>query len=300
MIAADGAGSVIRRSFDGSDTFGGIETLLRHGYKELSIPAGPDGAFQLDPNALHIWPRGGFMLIALPNPGGDFTLTLFLANDGDTSFASLIDAASVEAFFEQHFADVAALIPNLVDEVINHPLGVLGTVRCRHWHDRGNVLLIGDAAHAIVPFHGQGMNLAFEDCALLDRLVTNLGTDWQRIFRTFENTQLMNANAIAEMALENYIEMRDTVRDPNFALRKALAFELERRLPEYFIPRYAMVMFHADIPYLVVQERGEVQSLLLEEFTRDADNLDAVDIDRAAKAVVDRLAPIHTVTDSVA
>ena len=300
VIAADGAGSVIRRSFDGSDTFGGIETLLRHGYKELSIPAGPDGAFQLDPNALHIWPRGGFMLIALPNPGGDFTLTLFLANDGDTSFASLIDAASIEAFFEQHFADVAALIPNLVDEVINHPLGVLGTVRCRHWHDRGNVLLIGDAAHAIVPFHGQGMNLAFEDCALLDRLVTNLGTDWQRIFRTFENTQLMNANAIAEMALENYIEMRDTVRDPNFALRKALAFELERRLPEYFIPRYAMVMFHADIPYLVVQERGEVQSLLLEEFTRDADNLDAVDIDRAAKAVVDRLAPIHTVTDSVA
>jgi len=300
VIAADGAGSVIRRSFDGSDTFGGIETLLRHGYKELSIPAGSDGAYQLDPNALHIWPRGGFMLIALPNPGGDFTLTLFLANDGDTSFASLIDAASIEAFFEQHFADVAALIPNLVDEVINHPLGVLGTVRCRHWHDRGNVLLIGDAAHAIVPFHGQGMNLAFEDCALLDRLVTNLRTDWQRIFRTFENTQLMNANAIAEMALENYIEMRDTVRDPNFALRKALAFELERRLPEYFIPRYAMVMFHADIPYLVVQERGEVQSLLLEEFTRDADNLDAVDIDRAAKAVVDRLAPIHTVTDSVA
>jgi kynurenine 3-monooxygenase len=298
VIAADGAGSVIRRSFDGSDTFGGIETLLRHGYKELSIPAGPDGAFQLDPNALHIWPRGGFMLIALPNPGGDFTLTLFLANDGDTSFASLIDAASVEAFFEKHFADVAALIPNLVDEVINHPLGVLGTVRCRHWHDRGNVLLIGDAAHAIVPFHGQGMNLAFEDCALLDRLVKDLGTDWQRIFRTFENTQLLNANAIAEMALENYIEMRDTVRDPNFALRKALAFELERRLPEYFIPRYAMVMFHADIPYLVVQERGEVQRLLLEEFTRDADNLDAVDIDRATEAVVDRLTPIHTVTDS--
>ena len=298
VIAADGAGSVIRRSFDGSDTFGGIETLLRHGYKELSIPAGPDGAFQLDPNALHIWPRGGFILIALPNPGGDFTLTLFLANDGDTSFASLIDTVSVEAFFEQHFADVAALIPNLVDEVINHPLGVLGTVRCRHWHDRGNVLLIGDAAHAIVPFHGQGMNLAFEDCALLDRLVTDLGTDWQRIFRTFENTQLMNANAIAEMALENYIEMRDTVRDPNFALRKALASELERRLPEYFIPRYAMVMFHADIPYLVVQERGEVQRLLLEEFTRDVDNLDSVDIDGAAKAVVDRLAPIHTVTDS--
>jgi len=298
LIAADGAGSIIRRSFDGSDTFGGIETLLRHGYKELSIPAAPDGSFQLDPNALHIWPRGGFMLIALPNPGGDFTLTLFLPKDGETSFACLTDTASVEAFFARYFADAAALIPNLVEDVINRPLGILGTVRCRHWHDRGNVLLIGDAAHAIVPFHGQGMNLAFEDCALLDRLVTSIGSDWQRVFATFENMQLLNANAIADMALENYIEMRDTVRDVKFALRKALAFELERRLPAYFIPRYAMVMFHPDIPYLVAQERGEVQALLLEEFTRDADSLDAVDIDRAAAAVTERLAPITTVTDS--
>ena len=198
----------------------------------------------------------------------------------------------------RYFADAAALIPNLVEDVINRPLGILGTVRCRHWHDRGNVLLIGDAAHAIVPFHGQGMNLAFEDCALLDRLVTSIGSDWQRVFATFENMQLLNANAIADMALENYIEMRDTVRDVKFALRKALAFELERRLPEYFIPRYAMVMFHPDIPYLVAQERGEVQALLLEEFTRDADSLDAVDIDRAAAAVTERLAPITTVTDS--
>ncbi len=292
LFAADGAGSIIRRSFDGSDTFGGIETLLRHGYKELSIPAGPTGEYQLASNALHIWPRGGFMLIALPNPGGDFTLTLFLPNTGENSFESLNDEASVVAFFEEHFPDAAELIPNLCDEMINHPLGVLGTVRCRHWHDRGNVLLLGDAAHAIVPFHGQGMNLAFEDCVLLDGIITELRDDWPNVFARFEAEQLANANAIADMALDNYIEMRDTVRDPKFALRKALAFELEKRLPEHFIPRYSMVMFHADIPYLLAQQRGEVQRALLEEFTADANTIDDVDIDAAAEAVIARLAPV--------
>jgi kynurenine 3-monooxygenase len=295
LFAADGAGSTIRRSFDGSDTFGGIETLLRHGYKELSIPSGPDGNFQLAPDALHIWPRGGFMLIALPNPGGDFTLTLFLPNTGENSFEQLYSQATVMSFFERHFADVAPLIPHLCDEILNHPLGVLGTVRCRHWHDRGNVLLLGDAAHAIVPFHGQGMNLAFEDCVLLDRIIGEHGADWPVVFARFEAEQLANANAIADMALDNYIEMRDTVRDPKFALRKALAFELEKRLPERFIPRYSMVMFHADIPYLTAQQRGEVQKALLEEFTAEADTLDKVDVDAAVAAAIARLPPIASV-----
>ncbi|MGB5257458.1 MAG: NAD(P)/FAD-dependent oxidoreductase [Woeseiaceae bacterium] len=299
LFAADGAGSRIRRSFDGSDTFGGVETLLRHGYKELSIPAGPNGEYQMASDALHIWPRGGFMLIALPNPGGDFTLTLFLPNTGDNSFESLADEKSVIAFFEAHFPDAAALIPDLCDEMLNHPLGVLGTVRCRHWHDRGNVLLIGDAAHAIVPFHGQGMNLAFEDCVLLDRLVTDHRGDWPTVFARFEAEQLANANAIADMALDNYIEMRDTVRDPKFALRKTLAFELEKRLPGYFIPRYSMVMFHADIPYLTAQQRGEVQKALLEEFTTDAASISEVDIDAAVEAVKKRLPPVDSVRNDL-
>jgi len=300
LFAADGAGSNIRRSFDGSDTFGGVETLLRHGYKELSIPAGPGGEYQLASDALHIWPRGGFMLIALPNPGGDFTLTLFLPNTGENSFESLADAQSVSAFFEQHFPDAAALIPNLCDEMLNHPLGQLGTVRCRHWHDRGNVLLLGDAAHAIVPFHGQGMNLAFEDCVLLDRIISEHRDDWPTVFARFEAEQLANANAIADMALDNYIEMRDTVRDPKFALRKALAFELENRLPGHFIPRYSMVMFHADIPYLMAQQRGEVQKALLEEFTAAAERIEDVDIDAAEAAVENRLPPVESIRNDLA
>jgi kynurenine 3-monooxygenase len=239
------------------------------------------------------------MLIALPNPGGDFTLTLFLPNVGKNSFEGLTDEKSIVAFFENYFPDAAELIPNLAAEMLNNPLGVLGTVRCRHWHDRGNVLLLGDAAHAIVPFHGQGMNLAFEDCVLLDRIVTELGNDWPNVFARYESEQLANANAIADMALDNYVEMRDTVRDPKFALRKQLAFELERRLPEHFIPRYSMVMFHADIPYLVAMQRGEVQKALLEEFTADATSIEDVDIDAALAAAARRLPPIDSIRNDL-
>ena len=293
VIAADGAGSVIRNALDEADTVGAKEVLLAHGYKELAIPAGPDGAFQLEGNALHIWPRGEFMLIALPNPSGDFTLTLFLPNEGETSFASLTSEQAAAQFIEDQFPDAAPLITEAARTVVENPLGLLGTVRCRHWHDGGNVLLIGDAAHAVVPFHGQGMNLAFEDCVVLDRILEASDADWQDVFSSYENEQLVNANAIADMALENYIEMRDTVRDPKFALRKALAFELERRLPGQFIPRYSMVMFHAEIPYSIAQQRGDVQEKLLVEFTSNADELGQIDINAAAAAAAELLAPIE-------
>ena len=236
LIAADGGGSPVRRAFDHMNTIRGTEHPLEHGYKELSIPPAADGSFQLEPNALHIWPRGGFMLIALPNPGGDFTLTLFMSVEGDPGFASYDDADGAMSFFEKHFPDAVPLIPDLVDEALNNPLGFLGTIRCEHWHDGGNVLLIGDAAHAVVPFHGQGMNLAFEDCVVLEQIIRHSDGDWADIFERFEAEQRPNANAIADMALENYVEMRDTVLDPKYLLRKELAFELERRVPDLLHP----------------------------------------------------------------
>lgn len=289
FIAADGAGSVIRRSYGDSESIGAAEDLLPHGYKELSVPPGADGRHQLDPAALHIWPRGGYMLIALPNPGGDFTLTLFLPKEGAESFAALDEAEAVQAFFETNFADVTPLIADVGDSFLRHPTGILGTVRCRHWHDGGNVLLIGDAAHAIVPFHGQGMNLAFEDCVLLEHLAPGEDAEWLTAFAAFEAAQRDNADAIADMALENYVEMRDTVRDPKYVLRKQLSFELERRLPDRFIPRYSMVMFHDEIPYAIAQRRGAIQQQLLEELTRRAESLADIDLDDAADRVREKL-----------
>lgn len=295
VIAADGAGSVIRNALHESGTIRANEIMLAHGYKELVIPAGPDGAFQLQPDALHIWPRGEFMLIALPNPGGDFTLTLFLPNEGVTSFESLHSVEAAAQFMEEQFPDAVPLINEPARSLVENPLGFLGTVRCDRWHDAGNVLLIGDAAHAVVPFHGQGMNLAFEDCVVLTRILDDSRADWDRVFGQYEDEQHRNANAIADMALENYIEMRDTVRDPKFALQKKLSFELERRLPGCFIPRYSMVMFHAEIPYSVAQQRGAVQEAILEEFTTNATGFDQIDIDAAADAVTEKLNPIASI-----
>lgn len=291
IIAADGAGSAVRRALDAAGRLGATESRLPHGYKELTLPAGPSGEFRLEREALHIWPRGGFMLIALPNPGGDFTLTLFLANEGSPGFSELDAPEKVDAFFRRHFTDVATLVPDLASTFLRNPLGVLGTVRCRHWHECSGLLLIGDAAHAIVPFHGQGMNLAFEDCVLLDAILDE-ETTWERAFERFEQEQLPNANAIADMALENYVEMRDTVRNPKFALQKELAFELERRLPDRFIPRYSMVMFHAEIPYSVAQRRGALQHTLLDALTRNAHTLDDIDLDAATSLARDRLRPL--------
>jgi kynurenine 3-monooxygenase len=291
VIAADGAGSAMRRALDDAIDIAATESLLPHGYKELCIPRGPGGKHLLDPEGLHIWPRGGFMLIALPNPGGDFTLTLFLPNEGRESFASLDSQAAVETFFLRYFADVVPLIPGLFESFLTNPIGILGTVRCGGWHEGGRLLLIGDAAHAIVPFHGQGMNLAFEDCVVLDEVAGTART-WEAAFAAFQERQLPNANAIADMALENYVEMRDTVRERKYKLRKELSFELERRLPDRFIPRYSMVMFHDEIPYAVAQRRGVVQQALLDELVRDALTLEEIDLATAERLVRERLAPL--------
>ncbi len=286
VFAADGAGSEVRRALTASGAITADEQLLDHGYKELTLAA-RDGEFALDPNALHIWPRGGFMLIALPNPDRTFTATLFLPHRGDSSFASI--GASPRALFEREFADALPLIPELEHEYASHPIGQLGTVQCRPWSFANRILLVGDAAHAIVPFHGQGMNAAFEDCVVLDDLIgrheTAGGHDWPAVFAAFERERAPNARAIAEMALENYREMRDDVRDPKFQLRADLSFELERRFPGRFIPRYSMVMFHPEIPYAEAQRRGATQARILNELSASASSLQQVDYEKAATLV---------------
>jgi kynurenine 3-monooxygenase len=283
-IATDGAGSAVRGSLLSTGQLAVREDWLDHDYKELTI-APVDGRPALDPNALHIWPRGGFMLIALPNTDLSFTATLFLARTGPRSFASLQDSQAVLDFFLEEFPDTVPLIPNLTAEFQSHPAGQLGTVHAAPWRVGGQVLLLADAAHAIVPFHGQGMNAAFEDCAVLDSLLDRFD-DWPSLFTEFERVRRPNTEAIAQMALENYTEMRDTVLDAGFVRRKVLALELERRFPDRFIPRYAMVTFHPEIEYAEAFRRGAVQSQILLELDRGAGQTDFA---LAAKLISERL-----------
>src|SRR5947208_1315547 len=229
--------------------------------------SGGAGAHTLEPYALHIWPRGGFMLIALPNTDGSFTATLFLARRGEKSFAALRTPEAVAGFFSREFPDAVPLMPDLLSQFAGHPQGQLGTVPATPWQSEGRVLLLGDAAHAIVPFHGQGMNAAFEDCTVLDELIGHCA-EWEAVFGEFERLRRPNTEAIAQMALENYGEMRDAVLDADFLRRRQIALGLERRFPDRFIPRYSMVMFHPDIQYAEALRRGAVQAQLLDELDR--------------------------------
>jgi len=292
VIGADGAGSAMRRLMQAYGAVSVREDILDHAYKELTIPPADDGSHRLEREALHIWPRGGYMLIALPNLDGSFTVTLFLAREGDPGFATLTTRRAVKNFFRKEFPDALDLLPDLADEFFDNPTGMLGTVYADPWHAGGRGLLIGDAAHAIVPFHGQGMNAAFEDCRLLAEALAP-GADAADVFQEFSRARKPDADAIARMALENYVEMRDTVRDPGFALRKALGFELERACPGRFVPRYSMVMFH-HVPYREAERRGAVQQEILEAFTRGCSRLEDVDLAAATAAVEERLEPIPT------
>lgn len=291
VIGADGAGSVLRRTLVSELDVPCSEELLKHGYKELTLPPGSSSEHLLEKNALHVWPRGGFMLIALPNLDGSFTVTLFLPHQGEESFASLDERTKVEDFFARHFPDALALLPNLAEEFLSHPTGVMGTVRSQRWSVEDRLLLIGDAAHAITPFHGQGMNCAFEDCRELMRMLEG-NHGWAGVFRAFEQQRRPQTDAIADMAIENYLEMRDTVRDPKFHLQKALSLELERRFPQRFVPRYSMVMFHDEIPYALAMERGRIQNKILAQLTRNTTALGHVDFVAAARLIEERLTPI--------
>ncbi len=252
----------------------------------------------MEPNALHIWPRGNYMCIALPNAEGSFTVTLFLPNEGDPSFARVRTGADAHALFARDFADALALIPDLATDFERNPTGLLGTLYLDRWHIDGRALLIGDAAHAIVPFHGQGMNCGFEDAVELTELLENSAGAFDspsiaQVFTEFERRRKPNADAIASMALENYIEMRDRVDDADFLLMRALERVLAARHPGRFVPRYWMVTF-SRLPYATAFERGNVQAQILRELITGKTGVDDIDLARAAEMIGARLPPLPT------
>jgi len=294
LIGADGAGSALRLAMHARAPLGERFEPLGHGYKELEIPPAADGGFRIEPNALHIWPRGGYMCIALPNSERTFTVTLFLPNQSDSdrsdpSFASVQTATEARQLFERDFADTVPLLPELEHDFVSNPTGLLGTLSLERWHLDGRAVLLGDAAHAMVPFHGQGMNCAFEDCIELAQRV-EAADDFSTAYREFEEVRRPNALAIQQMALENYIEMRDRVDDPDFLLQRQLERVLADRHPERFVPRYAMVTFRR-VPYVTAFDRGQVQREILVEATRGRADLDGIDLDAVDAQVMARLDP---------
>ena len=277
VFGADGAGSKVRAALEASGRgFFDVEPL-DHSYKELTLPPAADGGFLIDPNALHIWPRGQFMLIALANPEGDFTVTLFAPT---TTFEALRDPAAVDAFFAEHFSSFATMVPDLADQFFTNPTGALATLRGTGWSHEGRAVVVGDAAHAIVPFHGQGMNAAMESVRALDRHLRASPDDLAAAFAAYEVERKPDADAIAAMALDNYVEMRSGVVDPDYLAQRTLALELEQRHPTRLSPRYNMVMF-STMPYAEAQARAQRQAELIKTALAD----ETTDIDALVHAL---------------
>lgn len=290
VIATDGAGSAVRTSMlhGGIPRFDFSQVWLEHGYKELHIPASRDGRFAIDKNALHIWPRNKFMMIALPNFDGSFTCTLFLAHedaDGKApSFAHLSGEAALLEFFNEEFPDAAPLMPTLSEDFFKNPTGNLGTIKCWPWNVDGKALLLGDAAHAVVPFYGQGMNCAFEDVRTLDRLIEENNADWATVYEEYGKMRKINTDAIADMAEENFFEMRDATADPVFQRKRELETRLEQTFPDYF-SKYSMVTFREDMPYSAAKEKGNAQDRLLMEICAAVPQVNDLDLDKVHEKV---------------
>ncbi len=264
ILGADGAYSMLRYQMQRTERFNYSQYFIEYGYKELSIPAGSNGSHLLETNALHIWPRGRFMLIALPNLDGSFTCTLFLPYEGQNSFDQLDTNERITKFFQSNFADALALMPELHEDFKENPTSSLVTIRCFPW-SRGKVLLLGDASHGIVPFYGQGMNSGFEDCRVLNNLLDQYSDDWEEVIPLFQSVRKPDAEAIADLALDNFMEMRDLVADDDFLLRKKIEARLYELYPEKWIPLYSMVTFREDIPYSQAKRMGSLQKKIMDE-----------------------------------
>ncbi len=286
LIATDGAGSMVRNAMlhGGVQRFNFEQSWLEHGYKELHIPPGAGGEFLMEKNALHIWARHSFMMIALPNFDASFTCTLFLAHKGENSFEKLTGEKSLMEFFETNFPDAISLMPTLAEDFFANPIGNLGTIKCFPWNAEGRALLLGDAAHAVVPFYGQGMNCAFEDCRVLDALIEKHGANWETIYNEYGVLRKENTDAIAEMAEENFYEMRDAVANAVFVRKRELETRLEQTFPDYF-SKYSMVTFREDLPYSVAKRKGNAQDKLLMEICAEIDDVSKIDLNEVMRKV---------------
>jgi kynurenine 3-monooxygenase len=266
IFGSDGAFSAARLTHQlQHDRFQYQQYYIDFGYKELNIPAGENGAFMLEKNALHIWPRGNYMMIALPNIDGSFTCTLFFPFEGETSFASLDTKEKVKTFFEKTFTDAVPLMPTLTEDFFHNPTSSLVTVKCYPWIREDKFALIGDAAHAIVPFFGQGMNCGFEDCSVLNSLIEKHNDKWSEILPEYQSLRKPDGDAIADLALNNFVEMRDKVADPKFLLQKKIEAAFSKKYPDKWIPAYAQVTFSPQIRYSEALVNGQKQEAIMQQ-----------------------------------
>jgi len=264
IVGADGIYSAVRKQMQGQARFNYEQRYIEHGYKELHIPANADGSHKLEVNALHIWPRGSYMLIALPNLDGSFTCTLFFPFEGEYSFDSLNNDEAILSFFKDVFPDTETLIPNLLQDFKENPTASLGIIRCFPWTVTDKVMLIGDASHATVPFYGQGMNSGFEDCSIFNELMEEHGDDWEACFKAYEIARKENGDAIQDLSIHNFIVMRDKTADPKFLLQKKIEKHFSTKYPNKWLPLYSMVTF-SNIPYAKAWSLGQKQEVMMQE-----------------------------------
>lgn len=289
IFGTDGAGSVLRKSYylERKFLFSYSQEYLTHGYKELEIPADVNGKHQISKDHLHIWPRGEYMLIALPNMDGSFTVTLFLGNEeGVYHFKGLDSEEKITYFFKEQFPDALKLIPNISKEFADNPTGALGTVKCSPWHYKNNTLIMGDAAHAVVPFYGQGMNASFEDVVVLDEVLDQELGDWGTVFKTYTEARKSDADAIGELAVENYYEMRDHVANPLFKQKRKIEMDLEKNFPSVYFSKYSMVTFNAEIGYYEAMMKGRAQDKALLNMIADKDISTSMEMTKDELAIV--------------
>ncbi|GGK26748.1 kynurenine 3-monooxygenase [Yeosuana aromativorans] len=293
IFATDGAGSAMRKSYylGKKFLFSFSQDYLTHGYKELSILPTKEGDYKIYKNALHIWPRGSFMLIALPNLDGSFTVTLFLSHDdGEYNFSNLTTPENVTDFFKKEFPDALELMPNLIEDFFKNPTSPLGTVKCSPWHFKGNTLLMGDAAHAIVPFYGQGMNASFEDVVEFDTVLEkhknpSTKSDWETIFKAYERTRKKDTDAIADLAIDNFHEMKEHVNHDLFREKRNLEMALEQHFPEEYTSKYSLVTFNENIGYREAMLKGRAQDKAILNMLADK----KIDLNGDLRSILDKV-----------